>query len=132
MYYLNIDPDGYLLSISTIGDGPHIDSIEGIDLCGDKINAYRWDGSNLVLDGGRMAAIEQAEAARAKAEQIAELMAQLRASDTTVLEALEGLMSATTATGFITSLMTAARNIRATLTERSDLRTRIRELGGGI
>ena len=129
-YYLNLDTDGYLLSISTIGDGPHLDSIEGIDLSGDKINAYRWDGTNLVLDGGRMADIEQAEAVRAKAEQIAELTAQLRASDSIVLEALEGLMSATTATGFIAALISAARNIRATLTERADIRARLADLRG--
>lgn len=128
-YYLNLDAGGYLLSVSTAPmDAPSIESLDGLDLSGSRINAYRWDGESLVLDGARLAELEAQEAAEAVRERVFELTARLRASDSVVLEALEGLLTATTATGFIAALISAAKSIRATLAERTSLREQIREL----
>lgn len=78
MFYLNLDETGYLLSVSkTKSSGPSVDSLDGFDLSGYRINAYRWDGSTLVLDETRLAEVE----AEAKAQE--EAMAALLAAPTT-------------------------------------------------
>lgn len=56
-YYLNLDEDGYLLSISTVGEGISIASLDGLDLSGERINAYRWDGEKLTFDEERWASV---------------------------------------------------------------------------
>lgn len=58
-YYLNLDPDNYLLSVSkTDTGGPAIESLEGFDLSGPRIRAYRWDGERLRLDEERLAQLQ--------------------------------------------------------------------------
>lgn len=69
MYQLNLNPEGYLLSISYAMGGvdegvPSLDTLEGLDLSGERIGAYRWDGEKLVLDEDKLAAIEATEASR--------------------------------------------------------------------
>lgn len=60
MFYLKLDADGYLLSVSTTPmEGPSIDTLDGIDLSGVRMRAYRWDGKTLVLDETRLAELEQ-------------------------------------------------------------------------
>lgn len=138
MIYLDVDDSGYLRSVFTrqVSEDepelnlPHIDSLDGYDFSGNRIFAYRWDGKKLVLDDDKLAELMREEADEQNQWIIADLTEQLRQSDSIVLEALEGLFSATTATGFITSLIAAARNIRSVLAERSDLRQRIQALRG--
>lgn len=59
MYYLNLDENNYLLSVSSVGVGISIESLDGYDLSGSRINAYRWNGQTLELDEERLAEIEQ-------------------------------------------------------------------------
>ena len=133
-YYLNLDENGYLLSIAVMpegdGGGPSVESIEDLDLRGCRIGAYHWDGTALVFDAERYAALAAEEAAERTGEQITELTMQLRQTDSVVLEALENLLSATTLTGFLTALIEAARGIRNTLAERADIRAQIEQLKG--
>lgn len=133
MLYLNLDAEGYLQAVSTVGPegAPCIDTLDGLDLSGSRIGAYRWDGAALVLDPVRLAEIEAADRAADIRRQIAALTSELRSTDSVVLEALEGLMTATTATGFIAALITAARAIKTTLAERANIRERIAALKGG-
>ena len=65
MYYLNLDPDGWLLSISTVGNetGPAIESLEPFDFSADRLGAYRWDGTSLSFDAEKYAEILAEEAA---------------------------------------------------------------------
>lgn len=68
MFYLNIDESGYLLSVSkTKSGGPVVESIDGFDLSGHRINAYYWNGSALVLDETRLAELDAEAAAKANA-----------------------------------------------------------------
>lgn len=55
MFYLNLDENGYLLSVSKTktSNSPFIKSLKGLDLSGDRINCYRWDGDTLVFDFSR-------------------------------------------------------------------------------
>ena len=68
MYYLNLDPDGWLLSISTVGNeaGPALESLEPFDFSGARIGAHRWNGTALIFDAAKYAEIlaEQEAAAR--------------------------------------------------------------------
>ena len=64
MLYLNLDADGYLLSVSATEqpDAPALESLERLDLSGARINAHRWTGSGLVLDEERLARLLAEEA----------------------------------------------------------------------
>ena len=129
-YDLGLDENNYLTYISSVGDGPCIESLDGYDFSGCRLQAHRWNGETLVFDEVRYAALAQEETQQAAQEQIAEYRRQLRQTDDVVLETLEGLMNAKTAAGFIAALIDASAAIQATLTERSALRERIRELEG--
>ena len=129
-YYLGLDEDNYLTYISSAGEGPYIETLDGYDFSGCRLQAHRWDGETLAFDPERYAVLAQKEAQEAARETIARYRAQLRQTDEIVLEALEGLMSAKTVTGFIAALVEAATTIHTTLAERSGLRERIRDLEG--
>lgn len=133
MYKLNLDTEGYLLSIDHRPDGveagePAIDTLAGLDLEGDRISAHRWDGQRLVLDEARLADVTAAEDMETDAEEVKMLEEALSDTDGTVLEALEGLFAATTATEFISALVKGAKAIRDILEARAMWRARIREL----
>ena len=59
MIFLNLDENGYLLSVATVGGGieAEIDLTE-YDLTGDRIRAHKWDGESLIFDADRFAEIE--------------------------------------------------------------------------
>ena len=93
MYYLNLDEDGYLLSVYTLGesetgpaDAPALESLDGLDLSGSRIRAYRWDGSALSFDEERYEAVS---AAQEKAPvSLAERVAALEAENTALTSQL--------------------------------------------
>lgn len=68
MLYLNLDKNGYLLSVyetyKPVEGAPSIESLEGIDLSGCRINAYRWKNKKLVLDETRLEKLLSEEAER--------------------------------------------------------------------
>lgn len=74
MFYLSLDETGYLLSVSkTPIVGAFIYDASGLDLSGDRLRAYHWDGENLVLDEDKLAELDAK--AIAKAEELAALLA---------------------------------------------------------
>lgn len=58
-YYLNLDSEGWLLSVSTIGSGTYITSLDEFDLSGYRISAHRWNGTTLVFDEEKYAELEE-------------------------------------------------------------------------
>lgn len=66
------------------------------------------------------------------ARRIAELTAQLRATDGEVLDALEGLLSCTTLEGFLSAMLAAAGSLKETLDARAALRAEILQKQGGM
>ena len=133
LYFLNLDENGYLLSIyeKTEGEGPYLESLDGYDFSGNRLSAYKWDGETLVFDAARYAALQSDAEIREKLMQAAKLTLELKKSDDAVLEAFEGLLTATTITGFMTALMNAGRGLRETLTSRAALREQIARLREG-
>ena len=70
MIYLNIDKNGYLLSVAKIAGGIEADiDLAAYDLTGDRIRAYKWENETLFFDADRYAEIEaENEARQAEAE----------------------------------------------------------------
>lgn len=59
MYFLNVDENGYLLSISRVGGGIEAEiDLKNYDFTRDRIRAHKWDGETLVFDADRYAEIE--------------------------------------------------------------------------
>lgn len=59
MYYLNLDENNYLLSISTVGQGVEANiNLDDYDLTGDRIRAHKWENDKLTFDAVRYAEIE--------------------------------------------------------------------------
>lgn len=75
--YLNLDDNGYLLSTFSLiqsGDdvevsAPYINSLDGLDLSGDRIMAYHWNGEELVFDEDKYADISGETQRRENEEQ---------------------------------------------------------------
>lgn len=113
---------------------------------GDRYNlcqSHYADGGLHTADGlcryklvdGRLTLRTDHEIAADRAPQLAEaqrtaLTAELRGTDASVLEALEGLLTATTPTDFIAALVAAADKLKDTLAERAKLRAEIKALAG--
>ena len=58
MYYLNLDNDGYVLSVflSPLPEAaPSIESLDGYDLSGWRMLAHKYEDGALVLDEERLA-----------------------------------------------------------------------------
>lgn len=72
-YYLNLDPEGYVLSVSkTNTGGPAVEDLEGFDLSGCRIGAHRFDGAQLILDEEKLAQLEAEEETAARPDESAE------------------------------------------------------------
>lgn len=97
---------------------------------------YTADGlCRYKLVDGRLTLRTEDEIAADRAPQLAEaqrtaLTAELRGTDASVLDALEGLLTATTPTDFIAALMAAAETLKDTLASRAKLRAEIKALAG--
>ena len=69
-YYLNLDAEGYLLSVSkTNTGGPAVEDLEGFDLSGCRIGAHRFDGTQLILDEERLAHLKTEEEATTRPDE---------------------------------------------------------------
>ena len=122
MYHLNLDENGYLLSVNTVEEPtegePCIESLDGLDLSGHRISAYCWDGERLTLDEDRLSQLEAEAAEDANEEQIARLKAYLAATDYVVIKIAEGVASSEVYADIIT--------------QRRDWREEINKLEGAV
>lgn len=130
MFALNLDEDGRVLSV-TKPEYAQPDAVTVEALPGDDLSLYRLVGGELVKDAALAAEKAAQEAARDLAESITALTAQLRSTDSTVLEALEAIFTATSPMELITALASAAEGLKDTLTSRAELREEIAALTAG-
>lgn len=57
-YFLNLDEEGYLLSVASIGGGTEAEiDLSKYDLSGDRISAHKWENKKLVFDEAKHAEI---------------------------------------------------------------------------
>ena len=113
-YTLNLDTNNYVLSIAhTSNDNIELD-LSNIDLA--YLNAYQYLDGELVLDEVKLKKIKGEEDKRAKAEQIAELKAELSATDYEAIKYSEGWFT--------------EEEYAPIKAMREELREKIRHLGG--
>ena len=95
-YYLNLDAEGYVLSVSkTNTGGPAVEDLDGVDLSGCRIGAHRFDGAQLLLDEEKLAQLEAEEETAARPDGPADKPSQEeRIAD--LEEALDLLLSGVT------------------------------------
>lgn len=123
MFALNLGDDGRILS-ATLPEYAPESAVTVEALPEGDLSHYRLVGGKLELADDLIAEQSQQTAAW----RIADLTAELRGTDTSILEALEGLLTAPTPTDFIAALMAAAETLKDTLADRAKLRERIEDL----
>lgn len=123
MYALNLGDDGRILS-ATLPEYAPEGAVTVKALPEGDLSNYRLVGGKLELADDLISERSQQTDAR----RIADLSAELRGTDASVLEALEGLLTATTPADFIAALTVAADGLKDTLAARTKLRERIEAL----
>lgn len=69
MYYLNLDENNYLLSVSEIGGGIEADiELADYDFSGIRLNSYKWESGSLMFDEERFYILEAERVAQEEAE----------------------------------------------------------------
>lgn len=130
MFALNLNEAGRVLS-ATLPEYAPPEAVMVEALPDGDLSLYRLVEGELVKDDALAAERTAQEAARELAESIAALTARLRATDSTVLEALEAIFTATSPAELITALASAAEGLKDTLTSRAALRAEIAALTAG-
>ena len=127
--YLNLDKDGYLLSISSTNTGgPSVITLEGLDLSGHRLGAHRWDGSGLVLDEDKLAQMEANCVKSDAAVDLLELRRELVSTHEALLEGLEELLTVDNAVELVKVLGNIKKNLAGVLEDRAAIREKIAEL----
>lgn len=132
MIFCNFGSDGYLLSVSVIPAAGLVPLDESELLLSDnRLSCYKMTESGDVLfDFEKYAALPQ-NVAELRAD-LAQLSAQLAATDAEVIEAVEHLFAAESLTGFLEKLVATGAAIRETLTQRAGWRARIAEIKSAL
>lgn len=130
MYTVNLDNNGYILSIShTINDNMDID-ISKIDL--NYLNAYKVINSEVILDELKKAELIAEEVHRNAEKEISELKQKLNETDYIFAQELEEISSLsnplTFITDFIKILMSYSAKYKDVISNRKVWRERIKEL----
>lgn len=102
-YTVNIDIDGYVLSLShTKNDNVELD-LSGVDL--KYLNAYKLGIDSLVLDINKLQQLKNEEVKQAKSQRIEELKKLLTDSDYICSRAFEEVLSLNNSITFITDFI---------------------------
>lgn len=128
MFTVNLDKDGFILSIShTASDNIHLD-LEEMDL--NHLNAYQLIDGKTVLNEEKLAELVAEEEEREKETEIADLTSQLESSNDDMLGFLEDLGSLTNPLTFISDLISLAKKYSTMIANRKNIREQIKKLRG--
>ena len=126
MFTVNLDKDGFILSIShTAGDNVSL-NLEEMDL--NHLNAYQLIDGKAVLNEEKLAELVAEEEEREKESEIADLTSQLESSNDNMLGFLEDLGSLTNPLTFISDLISLAKKYATLIANRKSIREQIEEL----
>ncbi len=126
LYTVNLDENGYILSISnTEYDSVELD-LDTMEL--EYLNAYKLTGSGAVLDEVKKALIIAEEEAQEKAQRIAELWEELHSTDEDLFSFVEDLFSLKNPLTFITDLISLMTKYAKLVADRQAIRKQIGEL----
>lgn len=99
LYTVNIDMDGYILSVShTKNDNTELD-LDKMDM--EHISAYKMTAGGFILDEQRLAELVQDEEQKAKDDEIAQLKEMLNRTDYIMAETFESIMALNNPVTFI-------------------------------
>lgn len=126
MFTVNLDKDGFILSIShTAFDNVSL-NLEEMDL--NHLNAYQLIGEKAVLNEEKLAELVAEEEQKEKEIEIADLTSQLESSNDDMLGFLEDLGSLTNPLTFISDLISLAKKYATLIANRKSIREQIEEL----
>ena len=126
MFTVNLDKDGFILSIShTAFDNVSL-NLEEMDL--NHLNAYQLIDGKAVLNEEKLAELVAEEEEREKEIEIADLTLQLESSNDDMLGFLEDLGSLTNPLTFISDLISLAKKYATMIANRKSIREQIEEL----
>ncbi len=125
LYTVNMDENGYILSISnTEHDSVELD-LDTMEL--EYLNAYQIIDGKAVLDEKRKAELIKEEQQREKDEEIAELVEELKATDEDMLDFLERLFSFKNPLTFISDMISLMKEYAVLVANRQQIRKEIKE-----
>lgn len=132
LYTLNIDIDGYIVSVShTKNDNTELD-LDAMDKM--HLNAYRLTSDGYVLDEEKLARLIAEEEQRSVDMEIADLRDKLNKTDYIMAETFESIMAlnnpVTFIADFIKVLIDFKQQYADAITNRKLWRQRIKELEG--
>lgn len=126
MFTVNLDKDGFILSIShTAFDNVSL-NLEEMDL--NHLNAYQIIDGEAVLNEEKLAELVAEEEEREKEIEIADLTSQLESSNDDMLGFLEDLGSLTNPLTFIADLISLAKKYATLIANRKSIREQIEKL----
>ena len=103
MFTVNLDKDGFILSIShTAGDNINLD-LEKMDL--NHLNAYQLIGDKAILNADKLAELVAEEEQKAKDSEIASLKKFLSESDYIIAETFENVLALDNPVTFISDFI---------------------------
>lgn len=125
LYTVNLDENGYILSISnTEYDSVELD-LDTMEL--EYLNAYQIIDGKAVLDEKRKAELIKEEQQREKDEEIAKLVEELKATDEDMLDFLERLFSFKNPLTFISDMISLMKEYATLVANRQQIRKEIKE-----
>lgn len=132
LYTVNIDAEGYILSISHTSEDNIEINLDLLDL--HYLNAYRLIDSGIILDEAKKEEMIAAEQQKAIDEEIADLKKKLEESDYIVANTFEQVMSLDNALTFVADFIKIMADFRKKYADliinRKNWRARIEELEG--
>ena len=125
MYTVNLDENGYILSVShTENDDTEL-NLDEMEL--EYLNAYRLIDGKAVLDEKRKAELIAEKERQTKDEEIAELTEQLHSTDEDILDFVERLFSLKNPLTFISDMITLMKDYSTLVANRQKIRKQIKE-----
>lgn len=129
--YANVDNLGYVLSLSKIS-APSLVEVDVPDsISCDMLGCCKvLDDGTIEFDSAKFDALPADMSPLM--DELAQLSAQLAATDADVIEAVEYLFAAESLTGFLEKLVEMGSSIRETLTQRAGWRARVAEIKSAL
>lgn len=127
-HYLNLDVDGYVLSVSGTENEcltPADIELTDYDLSGERLSCHRWANGALTFDAGKYETLTKVDEAAAE---IARLRTELAATDGVILSALENFLSCTTETDLVAAIGEATATHNDIIASRAAIREKITQL----
>jgi len=127
LYTVNLDDNNYILSVAHTDHDDVELNLDSMEL--EYLSAYKLTDGSAVLDLVKKAELIAEEQAKAKQEQIEELVAQLESTNDDMLDFVEKLFTLKNPLTFIADMINLMKDYATLVANRQDIREQIKELG---